>query len=187
MQTLLSSVAVDWSVEWKFWQIRRGFRFWEAFVKSLGGRANQRSGDHQKLDWSLIVRPFAFEELRLRFIHTPPISFLHLLRSWAVHVKEWVENTWVRSLEVEPIFVCGGWKMNAAQCVAGVQRLHSSGAGKAHLTSVLRCNFTAMQTDQFRTKAQQSFKLQQTTGITQCLSQRLKKVRQLLCVQSLVV
>ena len=65
--------------------------------------------------------------------------------------------------------------MNAAQCVAGVQRLHSSGAGKAHLTSVLRCNFTAMQTDHFRTKAQQSFKLQQTTGITMFESASEKK------------
>ena len=156
----------------------RGICFWEVFVKSLGAKANQRSGDHQKLDWSLIVRPFALEELRLWFIQTPQILFFIHSRSWAGHVKEWVENTWVRSLEVEPIFVSAGWKMNAAQCVAGVQRLHSSDAGKAHLTSALRCNFTALQTDQLRTKAQQSFKLQQTTGI-QCLSQRLKKVRQL--------
>ena len=60
--------------------------------------------------------------------------------------------------------------MNAAQCVAGVQRLHSSDAGKAHLTSVLRCNFTAMQTDQVTTKAQQTSSFNKLLGL-QCLSQ----------------
>lgn len=126
------------------------------------------------------IGPWLSDHLRLKswdsdsFTHLK-FPFFILLRSWAGHVKELVENTWVRSLEVEPIFVCGGWKMNAAQCVAGVQRLHSSGAGKAHLTSVLRCNFTAMQTDHFRTKAQQSFKLQQTTGITMFESASEKK------------
>ena len=74
--------------------------------------------------------------------------------------------------------------MNAAQCVAGVQRLHSSDAGKAHLTSVLRCNFTAMQTDQLRTKAQQSFKLQQTTGIAMFESASEKSSTPLVCPES---
>ena len=91
MQSLLSSMAVDLSVEWKFWQILRGFRFWEAFVKSLGGRANQRNGDHQKLDWTLIVRPFAFEELRLWFIHRPQIPFLHpsKIMGWSCQRVGW--------------------------------------------------------------------------------------------------
>ena len=116
------------------------------------------------------IGPWLSDHLRLKSWDSDSFTdlkflFFILLRSWAGHVKEWVENTWVRSLEVEPIFVSGGWKMNAAQCVAGVQRLHSSDAGKAHLTSVLRCNFTAMQTDQLRTKAQQTSSSNKLLGL----------------------
>ena len=138
------------------------------------------------------IGPWLSDHLRLKSWDSDSFTdlkflFFILLRSWAGHVKEWVENTWVRSLEVEPIFVSGGWKMNAAQCVAGVQRLHSSDAGKAiwrQCWGVIspRCKPTSSEP--------KHNKLQAPTSYWDCnvwVSQRLKKVRQLLCAQSLVV
>ena len=165
MQTLLSSMAAEIGVEWKFCQICRGFCFWEAFVKSLGGRANQRSGDHQKLDWTLIVRPFAFEELRFWFIHRPQISFLHpsKIMGWSCQRVGW---EYLSAIIRGGAHFCQRWVKNECRSMCrGGAKASFFRCRQSHLTSVLRCNFTAMQTDQLRTKAQQTLSSNNLLGL----------------------